>query len=187
MFGHTSKKTWPTKKSHINLVVADTDTWEQIAAKTLEKIKAVESYVKNAFLGFAIPYIDGGKEREYLPDYLVRLRTPKLREATLILEITGFSKDKALKRWAVNERWLPAVNNARSKLGLSPWYFAEIDEIDDIKPRLTRCIQGIVDEIDAAPDTLREALQLLASLPDDFYPEGRHDLPEPPIAPLDLD
>lgn len=187
VFGHTSKKTWPTKKSHINLVVADTDTWEQIAAKTLEKIKAVESYVKNAFLGFAIPYIDGGKEREYLPDYLVRLRTPKLREATLILEITGFSKDKALKRWAVTERWLPAVNNARSKLGLSPWYFAEIDEIDDIKPRLTCCIQGIVDEIDAAPDTLREALQLLASLPDDFYPDGRHDLPEPPIAPLDLD
>ena len=77
VFGHTSKKTWPTKKSHINLVVADTDTWEQIAAKTLEKLPAVESYVKNAFLGFAIPYVDGGKERNYLPDYLVRLRTPQ--------------------------------------------------------------------------------------------------------------
>ena len=177
VFGHTSKKTWPTKKSHINLVVADTDTWEQIAAKTLEKLPAVESYVKNAFLGFAIPYVDGGKERNYLPDYLVHLRTPKLREATLILEITGFNKDKAIKRWAVNERWLPAVNNARSKLGLASWYFAEIDDIDDIKPILTRTIQNIVDEIDAAPDTLGEALRLLASLPQDFYVEGREDPP----------
>jgi len=187
VFGHTSRKTWPTKKSHINLVVADTDTWEQIAAKMLEKIPAVESYVKNAFLGFAIPYIDKGKEREYLPDYLVRVRTPKLREAMLLLEITGFNKDKELKRWAVNERWLPAVNNARKKLGLSPWYFAEIDDIDDIKPRLTKTIQCIVDEIDAAPDSLMEIFDILALLPDDFYPDGRHDLPAPPIAPLDLD
>ena len=149
VFGHTSRKTWPTRKSHINLVVADTDTWEQIAAKTLEKIQAVESYVKNAFLGFSVPYIDKGKERDYLPDYLVRLRTPKLREAMLLLEITGFNKDKELKRWAVNERWLPAVNNARQKLGQSPWHFAEIDDIDDIKPQLTRTIQRIVDAIDA--------------------------------------
>jgi len=177
VFGHTSRKTWPTKKSHVNLVVADTETWEQIAAKTLEKIPAVESYVKNAFLGFTIPYIDHGKERDYLPDYLVRLRTPKLREAMLLLEITGFNKDKELKRWAVNERWLPAVNNARSKLGLAPWYFAEIDDIDDIKPALTRTVGNIVDEIDAAPDTLGEALRLLASLPQDFYLEGREDPP----------
>ena len=187
VFGHTSKKTWPTKKSHINLVVADTDTWEQIAAKTLEKIPAVESYVKNAFLGFSVPSIDQGTERDYLPDYLVRLRTPKLREAMLLLEITGFNKDKELKRWAVNERWLPAVNNARKKLGLSPWYFAEIDDIDDIKPQLTKSIRGIVDEIDAAPDTMSEAMYLLASLPDDFYPDGRRDPPASPITPLDLD
>ncbi|MFZ1444777.1 MAG: DEAD/DEAH box helicase family protein [Candidatus Dechloromonas phosphoritropha] len=177
VFGHTSKKTWPTKKSHINLVVADTDTWEQIAAKTLEKIPAVESYVKNAFLGFHIPYVSSGKERDYLPDYLIRLRTPKLRTANLILEITGFNKDKELKRWAVRERWLPAVNNARAKLGLAPWYFEEIEDIGNIKPTLTATIKRIVEEIDAAPDTLGEALRLLASLPDDFYLEGREDSP----------
>lgn len=187
VFGQTTKKTWPTKKSHVNLVVADTDTWEQIAAKTLEKIPAVESYVKNAFLGFTIPYIEGGKERQYIPDFLIRLRTPKLREAALILEITGFNKNKELKRWAVSERWLPAVNNARRKLGLPPWHFAEIDDIDDIKPRLTRAIETIIEEIDAAPDSLLEVLDLLAGLPGDFYPNGRHDPPAPPIAPLDLD
>jgi type III restriction enzyme len=175
VFGHTSRNTWPTRKSHVNLVVADTGTWEQIAAKTLEKIPAVESYIKNAFLGFHIPYISGGKERSYLPDYLIRLRTPKLRTAQLILEITGFNQDKELKRWAVRERWLPAVNNARDKLGLPAWYFEEIADIEDIKPALTQAIRRIVDEIDAAPDSLVEILDLLASLPDDFYPDGRHD------------
>jgi type III restriction enzyme len=177
VFGHTAKKTYPTKKSHINLVVADTDTWEQIAAKTLEKLPEVESYVKNAFLGFAIPYVQGGKAREYLPDYLVRIRTPKLRHANLILEITGFNKDKELKRWYVRERWLPAVNNARQKLGLAPWFFEEITEIDNVKPALEKAIRRIVAEVDAAPDTLGEALRLLASLPDDFYIEGREDPP----------
>jgi type III restriction enzyme len=142
-----------------------------------KRFPAVESYVKNAFLGFHIPYISGGKERTYLPDYLIRLRTPKLRSAQLILEITGFNQDKELKRWAVRERWLPAVNNARSQLGLPPWYFEEITDIEDIKPALTQAIRRIVNEIDAAPDTLGEALRLLASLPDDFYLEGREDPP----------
>jgi type III restriction enzyme len=135
VFGHTSRNTWPTRKSHVNLVVADTDTWEQIAAKTLEKIPAVESYVKNAFLGFHIPYISGGKERSLparLPDPPAHGRS--CAPPMLILEITGFNQDKELKRWAVRERWLPAVNNARDKLGLPPWYFEEIDDIEDIKP-----------------------------------------------------
>jgi type III restriction enzyme len=178
VFGHTAKKTFPTKKSHVNLVVADTDAWEQIAAKTLEKLPAVESYVKNAFLGFAIPYVSEGKQRNYLPDYLVRIRTPKLRRANLLLEITGFNQDKALKRWTVRERWLPAVNNARKRLGLAPWYFEEIEDIDNIKPALEKAIQRIVEEVDASPDTLGEALRLFAELPDDFYPDGRHDPPD---------
>ena len=82
-----------------------------------------------------------------------------------------------MKRWAVRERWLPAVNNARAKLGLAPWYFEEIEDIGNIKPTLTATIKRIVEEIDAAPDTLGEALRLLASLPDDFYLEGREDSP----------
>ncbi len=177
VFGHTAKKTYPTKKSHVNLVVADTDTWEQIAAKTLEKLTAVESYVKNAFLGFAVPYVKDGKERNYQPDYLVRIVTPKLRRAQLILEITGFNTDKEIKRWYVRERWLPSVNNVREKLGLPKWYFEEITDIDNVKPALEKAIAAIVAEIDAAPDTLGEALRLLATLPDDFYVEGREDPP----------
>ena len=177
VFGHTAKPTYPGRKSHVNLVVADTDLWEQVAAKHLDRIKEVESYVKNAFLGFVIPYVQDGKEHKYLPDYIVRLRTPKLRRANLILEITGFNKDKAIKRWYVRERWLPAVNNARVKLGLPPWYFEEVEDIDKLKPQLEAAIRRIVAEVDAAPDSVGEALDLLARLPADFYVEGREDRP----------
>lgn len=177
VFGHTAKPTYPGKKSHVNLVVADTDLWEQVAAKHLDRIKEVESYVKNAFLGFNIPYVQDGKEHRYQPDYIVRLRTPKLRRANLILEITGFNRDKAIKRWYVRERWLPAVNNAREKLGLAPWYFEEIEDIDNLKPQLEAAIRRIIGEVDAAPDTIGEALGLLARLPHDFYLEGREDRP----------
>ena len=163
--GQTAKKTFPTKKSHVNLVVADTDAWEQIAAKTLEKIPAVDSYVKNAFLGFSIPYTQASKERQYLPDYLVKLKTPEGLHAQLILEITGFNKDKELKRWYVNERWLPAVNNARAKLGLMPWYFAEITDIGNIKPQLESEIGRIVADLDerAMMDDLMRAQSILLS------------------------
>lgn len=168
VFGHTAKKTWPTQKSHVNLVVADTDAWEQIAAKTLEKLPAVESYVKNAFLGFAIPYTQAGKERQYVPDYLLRLRTPDDETAMVILEITGFNQDKALKRWYVTERWLPAVNNARRKSRLPPWYFIEIDDIDNIKPKLEAEIERIVAEVD--DDALRtDLMRMQASTVDTVW------------------
>lgn len=148
VFGHTAKPTYPTKKSHINLVVADTDTWEQIAAKTLEKMDVVESYVKNAFLGFSIPYTTDGRERQYFPDYIARIKTPDDNRFNLLIEITGFSKDKTFKRWYVQERWLPAVNATRKKLKQDPWYFIEITDIDRIKNSLVEEITRLSREID---------------------------------------
>lgn len=92
--GVTSKEVWPTEKSHVNYVVADTNSWEQIAAKTLEQTPEVECYVKNHFLGFQIPYMDGAKERTYVPDFIVRIRTPRGEVVHLILEISGFASDR---------------------------------------------------------------------------------------------
>ena len=66
--GNTSKDVFKTKKSHINYVVMDSG-WEGSAAKTLESIPQVISYVKNQFMGFAIPYTKDGKERKYFPDF----------------------------------------------------------------------------------------------------------------------
>jgi type III restriction enzyme len=135
--GHTSRDVYETRKSHVNYVVADTESWEQIAAKTLEGIKAVETYVKNAFLGFTIPYVADGKDQQYFPDFIARCRTPGGGTVNLIIEVTGMNKDKAAKKWYVENRWLPAVNAVREKYGYNEWAFIEIaNDIRDIKNQL---------------------------------------------------
>jgi hypothetical protein len=54
--GNTSKEVYRATKSHINYVAIDSG-WEGIAAKTIEELPQVISYVKNQFLGFAVPYV----------------------------------------------------------------------------------------------------------------------------------
>jgi len=175
VFGHTSKPTYPTKRSHINLVVADTDSWEQIAAKTLETLPEVESYVKNAFLGFSIPYTTEGKERQYFPDFIARIKTHDDNRFNLLIEITGFNKDKGMKRWYVQERWLPAVNATRKKLKLDPWYFIEISDIERIKNLLTDEITRLSREVDEIEEmTFFQRVQ--ASSFDTVWAEGDDNL-----------
>jgi type III restriction enzyme len=68
--GNTTKPVFPTQNSHVNYLVMDSE-WEGIAAKTLEELPQVKSYVKNQFLGFTIPYVKEGKDRLYFPDFIV--------------------------------------------------------------------------------------------------------------------
>lgn len=151
----TSKPTYPTAKSHVNLVVADTDSWEQIAAKTFERLDAVECYAKNAFLGFEIPYVDKqGTDRRYQPDFLLRVRTPNDEPFNLIVEVTGFDRDKAEKRYFVQHRWLPAVNTQRKKLCLLPWHFVEVTDIERIKEQLETEIERLSSQVDEEAERL---------------------------------
>ena len=57
-------------KCHISHVVADTDSWEQKLAQTLEEMPEVVRYVKNHNLGFTIPYTLNGEEHQYTPDFI---------------------------------------------------------------------------------------------------------------------
>lgn len=140
--GHTVRKTYPTKKSHVNVVVADTDSWEQLAAKAFEETPAVESYVKNAYLQFGIPYVKDGKDRTYLPDFIVRIRAESGEPVNLIVEITGMNQDKAEKRWYLENRWLPAVN-ATGEWGI--WAFVEITtDIATVKNQLAAAIERVL-------------------------------------------
>lgn len=138
--GITSRHVYATKHSHVNYVVADTESWEQIAAKTLEELAEkgyVKSYVKNAFLGFSIPYISQGKDKNYFPDFLVRCKNGRGNVSNLIIEITGMNQDKQDKKWYVENCWLPAVNNVRERYGYDEWQFIEIaNDIRDIKNQL---------------------------------------------------
>lgn len=142
--GATTKKVWPTEKSHINYVVADTDSWEQIAAKTLEEIPAVKKYVKNHFLDFKIPYMALDEEKNFIPDFITVVDTPSGNMVNLIIEVSGFSNDntnfKEEKRHYMNDYWLPAANNLK-KYGR--WDFIEITDIDNIKPLLIEKINSL--------------------------------------------
>lgn len=132
--GSTTRPVYPTKKSHVDYIVADTDTWEQIAAKSLDEMSEVICYVKNSFLQFHIPYSALGKDRTYQPDFIVRAKTPKGETINLILEISGYNQDKDAKKSYVENRWLPAVNNVREKYEYDPWFFLEVSgDIRDIK------------------------------------------------------
>jgi len=103
----TSKEPTPVLKSHVNAVVPDTRRWEQSAAYYLDTNDNVEAFVKNAGLGFAIPYLHNGEMHDYIPDFLVKLKSnPNL---TLILETKGYDPLAEVKRQAA-ERWASAVS-----------------------------------------------------------------------------
>jgi type III restriction enzyme len=141
--GNTVKEVYPTQKSHINYVVMDS-VWEGICAKTLEEIPTVECYVKNQFLGFAIPYNKDGKERQYFMDFIARVRSKDGTIKNLLIEISGMSNDKAEKKWFVENRWLPAVNAVKDKHEYHEWHFIEVaNDIRNIRNQLIEKIQSI--------------------------------------------
>lgn len=141
--GNTSKDVYATHKSHVNYVVMDSD-WEGVAAKTLEELPQVISYVKNQFLGFAIPYVKEGKDKNYFTDFIVRCRGMDGTIKNLMIEISGFSKDKEEKKWFVENRWIPAVNALKDKYEYPEWHFVEIaNDIRNIKNQIIEKINAI--------------------------------------------
>ena len=102
----TSKDVRSTTKSHVNYLVPDTKVWEQSGAYHIERHRRVSAWVKNAGLGFAIPYIHNGQGHDYFPDFIVRFEEPDFH---LILETKGYDELMEVKRGAA-ERWVAAVN-----------------------------------------------------------------------------
>jgi type III restriction enzyme len=109
----TNRSTYETRpdRCHISHVVADTESWEQKMAQALEEMAEVICYAKNQNLGFAIPYTIDGEEKNYYPDFLVRIIQGE-EPLILIIEVTGEKKkDKAAKVATARNLWVPAVNN----------------------------------------------------------------------------
>lgn len=119
-------------KSHVNFVVADTRRWEQSAAYVLDTHPTVEAFVKNAGLGFAIPYLYNGETHDYVPDFLIRLATEPIRH--LILETKGYDRLEAIKREAA-QRWVAAVD-ADGRYGI--WEYAVAKQPADVRKILDR-------------------------------------------------
>ena len=124
----TTRPVFATKadKCHISHVVADTDSWEQKMAQTLEDMPEVIRYVKNHNLGFTIPYTLNGEEKNYIPDFIACIDDGHGPDdlLNLIVEVTGEKKkDKAAKVATARTLWVPAVNNHG---GFGRWAFLEI-------------------------------------------------------------
>lgn len=131
-------------KCHVDGVVldgVDGNTWEQIAAQTLEVLPDVAAYVKNDHLELAIPYVYRGRQHRYLPDFVVRL-TPDDDGTVphLLVEISGGQKDqdvRAVKAATTRGLWCPAVNRTRE---FGRWSYVEIFDPVETRPRLLKAI-----------------------------------------------
>jgi type III restriction enzyme len=129
----TIKPTMPTdpNRCHISHVVADTDQWEQKAARSLEEMPEVIAYVKNERLGFTIPYMLNGESHDYTPDFLIRYDDDRGYDdpLNLVLEISakgGGPKEQAERKRAKVETarvlWVPGINNLKTE---GRWAFHE--------------------------------------------------------------
>jgi type III restriction enzyme len=80
-------------------------------AQVLESMDEVVCYVKNQGLGFFIPYTYAGQQRNYQPDFIVRVNDGRKDLLNLIVEVSGEARaDKAAKVSTARELWLPAIN-----------------------------------------------------------------------------
>ena len=62
----------------------------------------------------------------------------------LIVEISGMSKDKAEKKWFVEDRWIAAVNALKEKYEYPEWHFIEIaNDVRNIKNQLIEKVASL--------------------------------------------
>jgi len=134
---------WTTKdvrevvRSHVNCVVADTKKWEQSAAYVLDTHPLVEAFVKNAGLGFAIPYLHNGQTHDYQPDFIVKLKSDPV--AHLILETKGFDELADVKA-ASAQRWVAAVN-ADGRHGR--WLYRQVRSLQHVRTTLDEMLKAV--------------------------------------------
>jgi len=130
----TSRDVREVVHSHLNYVVADTKQWEQSAAYRIDTHRAVAAFVKNAGLGFAIPYLHNGQMHDYVPDFILRLQTEM--PTHLILETKGYDELEEIKR-AAALRWVAAVN-ADGRFGA--WNYAVAKKPAEVTAILDRVL-----------------------------------------------
>lgn len=130
----TSKDVRLVNRSHVNYVIADTQQWEQQAAYIIDRHPRVHSFVKNAGMGFAIPYFHNGQTHDYIPDFLIRFVDEP--DCTLILETKGFDPLAEVKASAA-QRWVTAVNADGS---YGKWRFEMARNVGAVSEVLARLV-----------------------------------------------
>ncbi len=133
----TSKDPKEVLHCHLNYVIPDTKKWEQQAAYYLDKHSLVDAFVKNAGLGFAIPYLHNGQPHDYMPDFIVKLKTePPIH---LILETKGYDPLAEVKA-AAAQRWVSAVNADGS---CGRWAYVMVRQTTEVNDAVTKAARAI--------------------------------------------
>jgi type III restriction enzyme len=133
----TSREVREVIRSHLNYVVADTKKWEESAAYFIDTSDWVDAFVKNAGLGFAIPYFHNGEAHDYVPDFIVRLKTePPMH---LILEVKGYDELQEIKAQAAR-KWVEAVNADRT---YGRWAYVVAKKPADVKQLISDATQNL--------------------------------------------
>jgi len=156
----TLKPTIPTHRSHISHVVSDS-TWEGQATHYLESDKlegVVVAYAKNDRLGFTIPYEVSGEQKNYIPDFVVRVLLDDQTELNLVLETKGYVSEDAKTKESAAQRWVRAVNHHG---GFGRWAYHVVTEPHKIPELLLGIARPRIFEKEPAP---AETLE-----PDDLY------------------
>jgi len=146
----TTREVYPAdpERCHVNFVVLDGpagNTWESAMAQVLETLPQVAAYVKNDHLGFTIPYTIQGRNHDYHPDFLVRLK-PRDDEdpvRALIVEVSGgLKKAGPTQEKAITARdlWVPAVNNHG---GFGVWGYCELKDPATFRVSLELAIEAL--------------------------------------------
>lgn len=141
----TTRTCQGTRRSQVNQVVLDTETWERAAWFWLESSEAVKCYVRNDHLGLSIPYEYQGITHNHKPDYIVRL----VNGVNLLLEIKGYARDQERAKHAGAKRWVSAVNNwNRARLGdegqRGEWGFYVCENPQTLQDELAGILDGTI-------------------------------------------
>ena len=118
------------RKSPVNLAVCDS-SWEREFCRVVEAHPRTAAYVKNAGLGFEVPYRLAGESRRYLPDFIVRVRDDDAAAIHLVVEIKGLrGEDAKAKAETMQAHWVPGVNNLGT---FGVWNFLELRNIENME------------------------------------------------------
>ena len=107
-------------KSQISHAVHDS-VWEKAVVDLCDSSKdsLVYAWAKNDHLDFKIRYLYRGSSRNFVPDYLMRLKNGK----TLVLEVKGRDSEQNKAKRVAMETWIQAVNEQG---GFGQWCFGVV-------------------------------------------------------------
>ncbi|MBI3710084.1 MAG: type III restriction endonuclease subunit R, partial [Proteobacteria bacterium] len=100
-------------------------------AYMLDTHEAVDAFVKNAGLGFSVPYFHNGQSHDYEPDFIIRLKGGPGR--FVILETKGYDPVAEIKAQAA-QRWITAVN-ADGRYGT--WRYELVRKVSEVAERIS--------------------------------------------------